>query len=243
MAKLRRADELVVAAGLAADVDEAARLILAGLIHCPGRRIEKAGESIAEQTELSLKRRKRFVSRGGEKLDHALSHFGIRVKGLVCLDAGCSTGGFSDCLLQRGARLVYAVDVGYGQLAWELRNDPRVSVRERTNIRKLRSDDLDPRPGFLCADLSFVSLRSMLAQCLSLVSGDWSMVLLVKPQFELSREHLLKGVVVDPEARASAVAAVRARAEELGMRYSGSVESPIRGADGNREYLLWFRRQ
>ncbi len=216
-------------------------MILAGEVFAGSRRIDKPGELLPADTELRVKERRRFVSRGGLKLEHALDHFDIAVAGRVALDAGCSTGGFTHCLLGRGAARVYAVDVGYGQLAWELRNDSRVVVMERTNIRELGAASLDPRPSLLTADLAFMSLRGVLSHLSALVAGDWTMVLLVKPQFEVAREELVSGVVVDDEVRARAVAAVRAQALSLGLRDSGVVESPITGPDGNHEYLLCLR--
>ena len=153
-----RADDRLVALGLAASREEAARLVLAGLVLDGTRRIDKAGEQVAADAPLTVRARGRFVSRGGDKLDAALERFAIDVRGAVCLDAGCSTGGFTDCLLQRGAARVYAVDVGYGQFAWSLRTDPRVVLMERTNVRSVDPAALDPRPTLVVADLSFVSL-------------------------------------------------------------------------------------
>lgn len=215
---------------------------MAGEVSVSGRRIEKPGEQLPHDVELHLRAAARHVSRGGGKLEAALEGFGIEVAGRVCLDAGCSTGGFTDCLLQRGAARVYAVDVGYGQLAWSLRTDPRVVVHERTNIRSLRRSDLDPVPTLVVADLSFVSLRSVLAHLVDLCARPGELVVLVKPQFELPREQVIGGVVKDPALRARAVEAVSAAARELGLEVRGPIESPVPGPEGNRELFLALTR-
>lgn len=230
--------------GLAATREEAQRLVLAGLVLEGTRPVAKAGEMLAAGAALALRGRSRFVSRGGEKLEAALDAFGLDVRGAACLDAGCSTGGFTDCLLQRGAAHVLAVDVGYGQFAWSLRQDPRVDLRERTNVRSLDPESLDPRPTVLVADLSFVSLRSILPSLVRLVAPPPApsvLVLLVKPQFEVRPAETERGVVVDPEARARALQAVEAALHDAGLEAGGVVESPIRGAEGNVEYLLVAR--
>jgi len=215
---------------------------MAGDVSAGGRRIDKPGEQLPHDAELHVRAAARHVSRGGAKLEAALEGFGIEVAGRVCLDAGCSTGGFTDCLLQRGAARVYAVDVGYGQLAWSLRTDPRVVVYERTNIRSLRASDLDPAPTLVVADLSFVSLRSVLADLVALCARPGELVVLVKPQFELPREQVIGGVVKDPALRARAVEAVAAAARELGLEVRGPIESPVPGPEGNRELFLALTR-
>lgn len=203
------------------------------------RRIEKAGEPVAADALLTVKSRSRFVSRGGDKLEAALRHFAIDVAGAVALDAGCSTGGFTDCLLQRGARKVYAVDVGYGQFAWSLRQDPRVVLMERTNIRNVDPAGLVPPPDLVVADLSFVSLGSILPSLVRLADAAGSrFVLLVKPQFEVEAAETERGVVVSEEVRTRAVAAAEEAVRGCGLTVQGVVESPLRGADGNVEYLL-----
>ena len=228
-----------MALGLAGSRDEAARLVLAGLVLDGTRRIDKAGELVADDAGLSVRGRRRFVSRGGEKLDAALEHFPVQVAGAVCLDAGCSTGGFTDCLLRRGAARVYAIDVGYGQLAWSLRGDARVVVMERTNVRAVDPAALDPRPAIVVADLSFVSLTGVLASLIALAApGPATFILLVKPQFEVASSDTERGIVTSPELRAKAVAAVAAEARRLGLAVAGEIESPLRGADGNVEFLL-----
>lgn len=211
---------------------------MAGDVSSSGRRIDKPGELVPLDIELHVRAAARHVSRGGGKLEAALDGFDIAVAGRVCLDAGCSTGGFTDCLLQRGASRVYAVDVGYGQLAWSLRNDPRVVLYERTNVRALRRAELDPPPTLVVADLSFVSLREVLPTLLGLCARPGELVVLVKPQFELPRALVPGGVVRDPALRARAVAEVAAAARDLGLQVRGPVESPVPGAEGNRESFL-----
>lgn len=238
MAKRMRADRLLVDQGLAGDQREAERLIMAGRVLCGTDRVDKAGRLLAPDLELEVKARPPFVSRGGLKLQHALENFGTEVAGRVCLDAGCSTGGFTDCLLQAGASRVYSVDVGYGQLAWTIRNDPRVVVMERTNVRAIRREDLCPAPDLVVADLSFLSLKSVVRQLRALAGEGGELILLVKPQFEVSPRDLRGGVVEDPELRRGAVEGVAMRCASLGLACRAEIESPLTGADGNKEYLL-----
>jgi 23S rRNA (cytidine1920-2'-O)/16S rRNA (cytidine1409-2'-O)-methyltransferase len=182
----------------------------------------------------------RYVSRGGEKLAAALDEFGVDVRGRRVLDAGASTGGFTDCVLQRGAASVVAVDVGYGQLHGRIRADERVDVRERVNVRYLTAADVDPPVDVVVADLSFISLRTVAAALLAVARPGADLVLLVKPQFEAGREAASKGkgVIRDPEVRAEALAAVADHLRDLGATIMGSMVSPLRGADGNVELLL-----
>jgi len=211
---------------------------MAGRVLHGTRRIDKPGQRLEAGPVLALKDRRRYASRGGLKLEAALARFSLDPRGRVCLDAGASTGGFTDCLLQHGAVRVYAVDVGYGQLAWELRQDPRVVVMERTNVRRLGALALDPSPTLIVADLSFTSLCTVLPSLLALAARPCDMILLVKPQFELEREHLERGVVRDPVQRKRALAKVEERARGLGLGVRGAIESPVPGADGNVEWLL-----
>lgn len=224
--------------GFAATRDEAARIIMAGDVSVSGRRVDKPGEQLPADVELHVRAAAKHVSRGGGKLEAALDGFAVEVAGRVCLDAGCSTGGFTDCLLQRGAKRVYAVDVGYGQLAWSLRNDPRVVIFERTNIRALRRADLDPPPTLVVVDLSFVSLRSVLPALVDLCERPGELLVLVKPQFELPRALVSGGVVTDPALRARAVEEVAGAARRLDLGVRGPIESPLPGAEGNRELFL-----
>ncbi len=238
----KRADEALVEDGQAADARDAVALILAGLVHSDTRRIDKPGELLREGESLRVKGRPAFVSRGGVKLAHALDVFGLDPKGAVVLDAGASTGGFSDCVLRRGARKVYAVDVGYGQLAWSVRNDPRVAVMERTNVRSLVPTDLNPPPDLVVADISFGSLRTILPVLSGLAGPGAVLVVLVKPQFELAAGRVRGGVVTDRAAHEEAVAGVEVAAGEAGLRVMARTDSPISGADGNREIFLHLDR-
>jgi 23S rRNA (cytidine1920-2'-O)/16S rRNA (cytidine1409-2'-O)-methyltransferase len=238
VATRKRADVLMIEQGLASTADEAARFIMAGRVRSGSARVEKAGELLPGTTRLELSGAERYVSRGGYKLEHALVRLAVDVKAKVCLDAGCSSGGFTDCLLQHGARLVHAVDVGYGQLAWTLRQDERVRVYERTNVRTLAAGSLVPAPEVVVADLAFIALRTVLPTLASLVVGDWRMVLMVKPQFELPRTDVAGGVVEAPELHQRAVELVVAKASELGMTCLGTEPSPLRGPEGNREFFV-----
>jgi len=227
-------------------IEEARALIMAGSVLTGTLRIDKPGTQIDAAADLSVRAERPYVSRGGTKLEHALDHFGVRIEGRCCLDAGCSTGGFTDCLLSRGAARVLAVDVGYGQLAWKLRQDDRVVVMERTNIRTLDPATLDPRPDLLVADLAFVALRTVLPQLVSLAAPRSELLLLIKPQFELPRADLERGaggVVTDPCLHDKAVELVEAAAKEAGLSCVGRVDSPVLGADGNREIFLLGRRE
>jgi 23S rRNA (cytidine1920-2'-O)/16S rRNA (cytidine1409-2'-O)-methyltransferase len=241
----RRADQLLVDQGLAESRTKAQALILAGLVSCGERRVEKPGEQLAHDAPLALKERDHpWVSRGGVKLAHALDHFRVAVDGAVGLDIGASTGGFTDVLLSRGARRVYAVDVGHGQLAWKLRQDPRVAVLERLNARHLTRAHIPEPVDVITCDASFIGLRAVLPAPLALAAAHAKLVALIKPQFEAGREHVGKGGVVrDPAVQREVCARVAAWiAAEPGWSVVGIVESPILGPEGNREYLLYARR-
>ncbi len=240
----RRADVLVVEQGLAETRSRAQALILAGAVHLgDGRKVEKAGELLPQDAELHLSGEPLpFVSRGGLKLAAALDAFAIDVTGRICLDVGASTGGFTDCLLQHGAAKVYAVDVGYGQLAWKLRQDPRVVVIERTNIRTI-DPALLPEPfGAVVIDVSFISLTLVLPTLLPFVLPGAELVALVKPQFEAGRKEVGKGGIVrDEAARERALQRVLEAAQALGVTDARTMTSPLRGAKGNIEFLLAAR--
>jgi 23S rRNA (cytidine1920-2'-O)/16S rRNA (cytidine1409-2'-O)-methyltransferase len=223
---------------LAGSQDEAQRLIMAGEVSTQGRRIDKPSEMIEPDAALSVKVSRRFVSRGGEKLDAALGELGVDVRGRDCVDVGCATGGFTDCLLSRGARHVVAIDVGYGEFAWRLRNDERVHLLERTNFRDVDVASLPTEPDLLVADLSFIGLSPSMPALLALVPHGGDAILLVKPQFELPREDVGDGVVRDPELHERAVRMVEDAAEQAGARVAGRAVSPLMGADGNREFFL-----
>jgi 23S rRNA (cytidine1920-2'-O)/16S rRNA (cytidine1409-2'-O)-methyltransferase len=239
-----RLDRLLVDRGLAPSRERAHRLILAGEVLVGDRPATKPGSVVAADAPLRLRARaSAYVSRGGEKLAGALDTFGLDVTGMVALDVGASTGGFTDCLLRRGARRVVALDVGYGQLAWALRQDPRVVVLERTNARHLEPSALPEPPELVTVDLSFISLTLVLPALAAALRPGGAVVALVKPQFEAGRGQVGKGGVVrDPAVRAAAVARIRAAAAGLGLRVRGEAESVVPGPKGNREVFLWLER-
>jgi 23S rRNA (cytidine1920-2'-O)/16S rRNA (cytidine1409-2'-O)-methyltransferase len=244
MAK-RRADQLLVEQGLAESRTKAQALILAGLVSNGARRVDKPGEQLASDAVLVLKGRDHpWVSRGGIKLAHALNHFQVIAEGMVALDIGASTGGFTDVLLDRGVRRVYAVDVGHGQLAWQLRQDPRVVVRERVNARHLTRGDIPEPVDLITCDASFIGLSVVLPAPLALAAECAQLVALVKPQFEAGRAQVgTGGVVRDPEIhREVCERAASWVAAQPGWLVVGIVESPVLGPEGNREFLLYARR-
>ena len=238
-----RIDRLLVERGLAASRERARRLVMAGGVLVGDRPVSKPGAEVPADAEVRLRgAASPYVSRGGEKLAGALDAFGLEVRDLSALDVGASTGGFTDCLLQRGARRVIALDVGYGQLAWKLRQDPRVLVIERTNARHLVASMLPEPPDLALIDVSFISLTAVLPAVATVVKPDGAILALVKPQFEVGRGRVGKGGVVrDAGLRAEAVATVRAAAERLGLRVRGEVESVLPGPKGNREVFLWLQ--
>jgi 23S rRNA (cytidine1920-2'-O)/16S rRNA (cytidine1409-2'-O)-methyltransferase len=240
--KRRRLDLLLVAKGLARSREEARRLILAGEVRVGSRVADKAGMLVAEEADVSVTAPPPFVSRGGLKLAAALDAFALDVRGLTVADVGASTGGFTDCLLQRGAARVYAVDVGYGQLAWTLRQDPRVVVLERTNIRYLEAL---PEPCDLATvDVSFISLRLVLPAVRRLLKPSGQVIALVKPQFEAGRGRVGKrGVVRDPQVHQAVLREVMAWARVEAFFVQGLVPSPLLGPAGNVEFLLHLALQ
>jgi 23S rRNA (cytidine1920-2'-O)/16S rRNA (cytidine1409-2'-O)-methyltransferase len=231
----KRADVLLVERGLAETRSQAQALVLAGLV--PG--VEKPGQQVDESVVLSVERPPRFVSRGGEKLAHALEAFGIDPAGRDCLDVGASTGGFTDCLLQAGARRVIALDVGYGQLHPRLRADPRVTVLERVNARHV--GELPFEPDLLVCDVSFISVRVVLPPVLALCAPTVEAAVLVKPQFEAGRRDVPKGVVRDPAVHGLVLRDVVAAAGGWGLRAYGVVDSGLPGPKGNREFFLHLK--
>jgi 23S rRNA (cytidine1920-2'-O)/16S rRNA (cytidine1409-2'-O)-methyltransferase len=234
---------LLVSRGLAPSREKAQAMILAGLVAVDGRRADKAGTAIAEDAQLAVAGPEHpYVSRGGVKLAAALDAFAIDPAGLVCLDVGASTGGFTDCLLQRGAARVYAIDVGYGQLDAKLRNDPRVVLREKVNARALSREHVPEPAAFAALDLSFISVRLVLPALLPLLSIGAPAVVLVKPQFEAGRAEVGKGGIVRSEAvRERVVREIEGFSRTLGFAAMGAIPSPIRGARGNQEFLLGLR--
>ena len=245
MAAKLRADQLLVEQGLAESRAKAQALILAGQVFSGAKRIDKPGTALPAETELILAGRDHpWVSRGGLKLAHALDHFGIDVTGLVAMDVGASTGGFTDVLLSRGAARVYSVDVGHGQLAWKLRQDPRVVVREGVNARYLTRAEVPEPVDIVTCDTSFIGLVTVLPAPLSLAAESAALVALIKPQFEAGPKQVGKGGVVrDPAVHEAVCARIAAWiAEQPGWRVIGIVESPVTGPAGNKEFLLYARR-
>jgi len=241
-----RLDAELVRRGLARSREQAAELIAGGRVSVSGLVAGKPASQVARDTAITVRAGDGpdYVSRGGHKLAGALAAFGaLTVTGRRCLDAGASTGGFTDVLLRAGAGHVVAADVGYGQLAWSLRTDPRVTVLERVNVRELQPEQVAPPPGVVVADLSFISLATPLPALVRCVTPDADFVLLVKPQFEVGRGRVgAGGVVRDPALRAEAVAGVAAAAAGHGLGTAGVVASPLPGPAGNVEYFLWLRR-
>ncbi|MEE9617952.1 MAG: TlyA family RNA methyltransferase [Anaerolineae bacterium] len=243
-----RLDVLLVERGLAESRAQAQRLIRAGLVRVEGQVADKPGTRVATNVEITLQARPRFVGRGGEKLEAALVRFGLDVTGAVAADVGASTGGFTDCLLQHGARRVYAIDVGYGQLDWRLRNDPRVVVMERTNARYL--EDLPEPVDVVTADVSFISLRLILPMVVRWFTppfppptggGKGGVVALIKPQFEAGRRDVGQGGVGrDPEVHRRVLERVLGIAAGLDLGLCGLMPSPLRGPAGNVEFLAWW---
>ncbi|MFQ5697823.1 MAG: TlyA family RNA methyltransferase [Myxococcota bacterium] len=243
MARRVRVDQRVLQLGLESSRSRARARILAGDVRSGDRVLDKPGQLIPPETPLQLRERRRYVSRGGEKLAGALDALAIDPTGLRCADAGASTGGFTDCLLQRGAATVLAIDVGYGLLDLGLRRDPRVEVLERTNVRTLELPPQRPRFDLVTADLAFISLRLVLPRLVDLARPGGQLLLLVKPQFELQRRDVGSGGVVrDPRLRERALVGVREAALARGLQVLGDVESPLPGPSGNREHFLWLER-
>jgi 23S rRNA (cytidine1920-2'-O)/16S rRNA (cytidine1409-2'-O)-methyltransferase len=239
-----RLDQLVVQQGLAESREKAQRLIRTGAVRIGGHPQTKPGHLYPEDTVLETEAADRFVSRGGEKLETAFHHFPIDVTDAIAIDVGASTGGFTDCLLQHGAKKVYALDVGHGQLHWKLRNDPRVVVHEGINARFLDAAMFSDQPSFAVVDVSFISLTLILPSLISVLSTPAQLVTLIKPQFEAGREQVGKnGVVRDPAVHAEVVERIKHFGEkELNLICCGTCESAIKGPAGNVEFLAWWRK-
>jgi 23S rRNA (cytidine1920-2'-O)/16S rRNA (cytidine1409-2'-O)-methyltransferase len=234
-----RIDQLLVDRGLADSREKAKALLLAGNVTVNGQRVDKPGHTVAPESRIEVAAKLPYVGRGGLKLERAVDHFGLDVSGKTCVDIGASTGGFTDCLLQRGAARVYAVDVGRGQLDWKLRNDPRVVLREGINARYLKPEDIGEPVDLAVADVSFISVTLIVPVLPPILKPNGAMIILIKPQFEVGREQVGKGGIVhDPVLHESACARVRESVEALGYRCE-IVDSPILGAEGNREFLLY----
>ena len=239
----RRIDAELAERGLFASREQARAAIIAGDVKVDGEPATKAGRLVAQDAVIEVAPRQRFVSRGGEKLSGALDAFGIDVSGVRAIDVGASTGGFTDCLLQRGASHVVALDVGYGQLAWSLRTDERVTAVERTNIRSVEGGALGSPFDLAVVDVSFISLRTVIPHVVPLVCDAGSILALVKPQFEAGKGRVGKrGVVRDAEVHAEVLRAVMKAAEDAGFVIRGLTFSPIKGPEGNIEFWLWAAR-
>lgn len=237
-----RLDVLLVKRGLCPSREKAQRMIMAGEVFSGGTRMVKASQTLADDTPLQLRGADRYVGRGGHKLEAALKFFSIAPEGWTCLDVGASTGGFTDCLLQHGAAKVFALDVGHGQLAWKIREDSRVVVVEHCNARHLQPSDLPEKPRLAVIDVSFISLTLVLQPVAGVLTDGGMIVALIKPQFELSRAEVGRGGVVRDEAgHRKAVEKIRDFAAGCGWTWVGVTDSPITGADGNREFLCLIK--
>src|SRR6266568_1683861 len=244
MSKKLRLDQLLVGKGLFPSRERARRAIMAGVVTIGTRIAAKASELLDEQTAITLKPARRYVGRGALKLEAALEHFNIDVRGKTALDIGASTGGFTDCMLQQGSKKVYAVDVGHGQLDWKLRNDSRVIVLEKINARSLSRDHIPERVDVCVIDVSFISLTLILPNAFDLITSTGVILALIKPQFELQRSEVGKGGIVrDPTLHRKAQDKIVAFVTGLGHVVSGIVPSAIKGADGNQEFLACMRKR
>lgn len=241
----QRADLLLIEKQLAESRSQAQRLIMAGLVYSGETRVEKPGDRLDANGELLVRSVPRFVSRGGEKLRGALDELGISVKDEICADIGASTGGFTDCLLQHGARRVYAIDVGHNQLADKLRRDPRVVSRERANARYLTTHDFPEPIGFIVADASFIGLDRLVPAFAAILSAQGQLLALVKPQFEVGRAEAsrAKGVIRDPRLREAAIANAKHAIATGGFEVLGFCDSKVHGPKGNLEHFVWARRR
>jgi 23S rRNA (cytidine1920-2'-O)/16S rRNA (cytidine1409-2'-O)-methyltransferase len=243
--KRERIDKLLVERGLAESRTKAQAMVMAGVVLVNEQRVEKSSDQFPSDSPIRIKHAddptSRYVGRGGLKLEAALQQFQIDVRGLVCLDVGASTGGFTDCLLQHGAERVFAIDVGHNQIDWRLRNDPRVEVREGINARYLQPQDFPDPFDLAVIDVSFISVTKILPSVVTLLKPHASLVVLMKPQFEVGRGEVGSGGVVrDEQKRLRVVAEVNQFAEKLQLRVQGVVGSPIQGAEGNIEYLAHY---
>ena len=238
-----RLDQLIFQRGLTDSREKARALIIEGKVIVNGQKLEKPGTMVKESSEIKIcGETLRYVSRGGLKLEHAIREFSISVKDKVAMDVGASTGGFTDCLLQHGAKKIYAIDVGYGQLAWKLRIDPRVVPIERTNIRYLSKDRIPEDIDIATVDVSFISLKLVIPKVLEFLKPEGEIITLIKPQFEVGRNDVDKGgIVKDPEKRKKAVEEIKKFFETLNLKVIGVIESPIRGQKGNIEHLIYAK--
>lgn len=244
MAKTERADSLLVSVGLCDTREQAKRLIMAGEVMRGTERVPKPSTKLPLDADLSVKNKPKFVSRAGLKLERALDVFPIEVEGITAVDIGSSTGGFTDCLLQQGAKKVHAVDVGTNQLVYKLRVDPRVIVKEQFNARYMEVEDLGELVDLAVMDVSFISLTKIWPAAKRVLKPSGNLIALIKPQFELSREEvsLGKGIIRDSKLHQKAIDKMRDfNANEFGMKWAGLADSPITGTDGNKEFLVWLK--
>lgn len=240
-----RLDVLLVKKGLAESREKAKAVIMAGIVYVNGQKEDKAGTTFEETVPVEVRGNTlKYVSRGGLKLEKAMTHFGLTLDGKVCMDVGASTGGFTDCMLQNGAVRVYSVDVGHGQLAWKLRNDPRVVCMEKTNIRYVTPDMVPDPVEFVSIDVSFISLTKVLGPVRALMKPEGEIVCLIKPQFEAGREKVgKKGVVRERSVHLEVIETVAAYAGSIGLEALHLEFSPIKGPEGNIEYLLHLKKR
>lgn len=247
MTAKERIDRILVDRGLAESRTKAQALVMAGVVLVNERRVDKSSETFSSEDVVRIKGEtstSKYVGRGGLKLEAALSAFEMDLYGLICLDVGASTGGFTDCLLQHGASSVVAVDVGTNQLVWSLRTDPRVVVRENINARNLRAGDFETPFDLAVMDLSFISVTKVLPAITPLLTNNGRLIVLIKPQFEVGRGEVGKGGIVrEAEKHERVVAEVNSFAESIGLIVNGIIESPILGAEGNKEFLAYYARQ
>ena len=240
----KRLDVMLFERGLADSREKAKRLIMAGIVYVDNNKEDKAGSTFDEEAVIEVRGKTlKYVSRGGLKLEKAMDVYGIRLDGMVCMDVGASTGGFTDCMLQNGAVKVYSVDVGHGQLDWKLRNDPRVVCMEKTNIRYVEPEHIDDVLDFASIDVSFISLTKVLGPVRNLLKDDGEVVCLIKPQFEAGREKVgKKGVVRDKSVHREVIKMVADFALSIGFSVKGLDFSPVKGPEGNIEYLLYIKK-
>ena len=242
--KKERIDKLLVDKGFAESRTKAQALVMSGVVLVEEKRIEKSSESFTADKQIRIKgdsAESRYVGRGGLKLEKALDEFHIRLDEYICLDVGASTGGFTDCLLQNGAKKVFAIDVGTNQLAWKIRNDPRVEARENVNARYLKPEDFGEEFDLIVMDVSFISVTKILPALKALLAENGKIVALIKPQFEVGKGEVGKGGIVrDEEKHRSVIEKVNSFAGEIGLKVSGLIDSPIYGAEGNKEFLVLY---
>lgn len=239
-----RLDLYLAENGFTESREKARRIIMSGCVYINGQKADKAGDVVKDGDKVEVRGKQNpYVSRGGLKLEKAINEFGVNLEGLVCMDIGASTGGFTDCMLQNGAVKVFSVDVGYGQLAWKLRQDIRVINMERTNIRNVTEEDIGEKPGFASIDVSFISLKLVLPVAYKLLNGDGEILCLIKPQFEAGRENVgKKGVVRDISVHYSVAEDIICFAKSIGLYPKNFSFSPIKGPEGNIEYLLYLSK-